>query len=495
MKDFGDRVSEPLTVVPSMVTYIGYHAAQRPDDTAVLINGQAITYGAFYRDIARMVAALREFELGPGHTVGIEHRNLYLHWLLLMALEALGVLTLSFDQGEIPFIEETLVDMDLILCTPEQQLPDCKRVHALEQSWFDGVMTREPESPLQIAPISADMPLRIVKSSGTTGSLKQMVHSGQVFNFVLEQVQFRIGFTRGSRYILVGGFNIQAYQYHASACIRMGGICVIGDPENFAQSLSKSAITHATFLPHTLIDVLDRLPENYVKAPDLTIITIGAPVSVAVRDRVKRELANDLMETYATNETATICVINDNREGTVVPGVQAEVVDDDGNPVFGVPGLVRIKSRGCVTGYLNDAEATKRMFRDGWFYPGDVAIMKNPNSLTLIGRADDLLNVRGFKFAPQELEEQLLNTLPVNDLCLTVIADGDGIDQVFIVVVNKKSEFDDGTTKKIMSFLPDYFGDVIVVSVTKIPRTATGKIQRQLLKQTLQQQINARPAL
>ena len=97
---------DPQAALPSTVAYIAYHAAQRPDDLAIIASGQEITYVAFYRDIGKMVTALRGFGLEYGNTVGIEIPQRYLHLVTMQACEALGVASFSYIQDEMAASED-----------------------------------------------------------------------------------------------------------------------------------------------------------------------------------------------------------------------------------------------------------------------------------------------------------------------------------------------------------------------------------------------------
>lgn len=326
------------TTFPSTVDYIAYHAANQPEAVALIDNGREFTYATFYRDIGKMVTALRGFGLTAGDVAGVEHRAggpgvpyFYLHWLALLGFEALGVATLSYARNEASVGAETLAALDLVMCFPGDTPPGAKQLQSMDGAWIERVLAGPPQGPVAAAPIDARAALRMVKSSGTTGTPKQMIQTGWMQNSRVALCQFRIGFTRHSRYLLPLGFTVQAYHHDAMACIRMGGACVYEDArESLAEALATYAITHVTLLPQTLIRLLDSLPGDYQKPAALTVMTIGGPVSKAVRARVKRRLTDDLMETYSTNETSTICVIGEDGAGRLLPGVRAQVVDDGG---------------------------------------------------------------------------------------------------------------------------------------------------------------------
>ena len=178
----------------------------------------------------------------------------------------------------------------------------------------------------------------------------------------------------------------------------------------------KYGITHVSFLLHSLMQALVSLTEDYVKLANLRLLTIGLAVSEAVRTRVLHAHTSHFYETYGANECSTISTMNEEGLGVLLPGVDVETVNDGDEPVVVEPGWIRVRSSGCVSGYINNPEATQKIFKNGWFYPGDVGVLKDHRMLKLIGRADDLLNIRRIKYAPQEIEDNLLAALPIREI-------------------------------------------------------------------------------
>ena len=263
-----------------------------------------------------------------------------------------------------------------------------------------------------------------------------------------------------------------------------GGVltCVYNSSVNIAQAISLHDVTHVTLVPSDLTDMLDSLPNNYVKPKNLTIFTIGGPVSDHLRERVNRDLEATLIQNYSASEVFPICTINPDGVGIVFPGVQVEVVDDNHLPLIGQPGLIRVKSGGCIDGYEDNPGATATRFRDGWFYPGDIGVMLGPRSLKLLGRADDLISVGGHKINPEHIEEQLRRVTSAEDLCVTVLPDRDGNGKLCVAVVLKPSESLEKVAKIATSAIAPHFGGVNFFKVQRIPRTTTGKAKRGELK-------------
>ena len=314
----------------------------------------------------------------------------------------------------------------------------------MDRDWLDSVDAMAPEYPVRTAPIHPETPLRVVLNSGTTGSMKRMVHPARVHEFWIRQYRLRAGFNRQTRFLATLRFNVEFFHTYAAACIRIGGACICDDRMSLAAALGEYAITHVALPPFLLLQVLDDPARPRVKRPGLMVLTAGAPVT-------------------------------------------AEVVDDDDEPVFNTPGRVRVRSEGCITGYLDNPEATTRMFRGGWFYPGDLAVMKDPYRLQLLGRAADMLNIQGIKFAPGPLEETLRRNLPVDDLCLTALSDDAGVNHLWVVVALADPDRLAAIREAVLARLPAAYGTVYFMAVKGVPRTVTGKVRRKELNDALRQ--------
>jgi acyl-coenzyme A synthetase/AMP-(fatty) acid ligase len=74
-------------------------------------------------------------------------------------------------------------------------------------------------------------------------------------------------------------------------------------------------------------------------------------------------------------------------------------------------GTLWVRTAKMADGYVDDAVATARHFRDGWFLPGDLARVDGDGRLHLVGRADEMINLHGVKVSPAEIE-RVLEALP-----------------------------------------------------------------------------------
>jgi long-chain acyl-CoA synthetase len=95
--------------------------------------------------------------------------------------------------------------------------------------------------------------------------------------------------------------------------------------------------------------------------------------------------------------------------GVPLAGIEVRIVDSDGEAVeHGDPGEILVRGPNVFAGYFEDASATKAALdRAGWLHTGDVGIMDDDGSLTIVDRNKDLVIVSGFNVFPAEVERVL----------------------------------------------------------------------------------------
>ena len=175
--------------------------------------------------------------------------------------------------------------------------------------------------------------------------------------------------------------------------------------------------------------------------------------------------------------------------GTPVPGYQARVVDDDGNPL--PPGSVgRLAVRG-PTGcrYLDDPERQRTYVHNGWNLTGDVYLMDADGYFHYQARADDMIISSGYNIAGPEVENVLREHLKVQECAVVGLPDAArGHLVAAFVVLRDPADAKPETVTELQEFvkaeIAPYKYPRIITFVTALPYTETGKLQRFRLRQT-----------
>jgi len=458
--------------------YVAFHAAARPNAVAFIINGREISYGKFARDIQKVTWALREFELPRGAKVAIGLGDkIYFRWLLRLAFERLCVVT--FDRLENLTSPGFVGDFDLVLTQQKIDAEIVKRQFQITPEWLNALLAG-PDRNEQPLPIQGpDDPVRVLFTSGTTGTPKKLLYSRRVHEGSVRAMMWFGNFTRESRHMDMSGVVAPP-----TACIRAGGTLVFDNQMMVPEVIASRFITHISLSPIKLRQLLDILPNVFAKPAAMKILSSGAALSRGLRRQADVRLATEVRDTYGSNEAGYVSSISDDTEwGAVWPGVQIEIVDERHKPIpFGEVGQIRVKTDRMVQGYLDDPEATGRIFKDGWFYARDLGILQSSHRLQVIGRSDDVLNISGHKISPHEVEDWLIKFLDVGDAGVCSIHNADGIEEIVIVVSGARAGEQEllERIEPALNGLP--VGKINILKVDRIPRNANGKIQRNLLK-------------
>ncbi len=164
----------------------------------------------------------------------------------------------------------------------------------------------------------------------------------------------------------------------------------------------------------TIMDHADRYESVLESAPIRFVRTGGAPVPSALVDRVESVFGAPLLHVYGMSEAPVITAdrySSPRRAGSTGRPCSGEVaiVDGEARPLApGETGEIVVRGPRVIDGYFRNPEATRRAFRNGWFYTGDTGYLDDGGYLFLTGRASEWINRGGEKIAPLEIEEALL---------------------------------------------------------------------------------------
>jgi acyl-CoA synthetase (AMP-forming)/AMP-acid ligase II len=162
---------------------------------------------------------------------------------------------------------------------------------------------------------------------------------------------------------------------------------------------------HAEGLPHLT---------NVAALGGIKIRTGGSAIPYATRRSIERSVSRHLYVRYATSETGAIAMAMpgehdaDECSGRPIDGVELRIVDASGSVVpQGTVGEIALRTPGMVTGYFDNEEQTAARFREGWFYPGDVGLVRSDGQLVVQGRKDEMIIMNGLNIFPKEIESVL----------------------------------------------------------------------------------------
>ncbi len=213
------------------------------------------------------------------------------------------------------------------------------------------------------------------------------------------------------------------------------------------------------------------------------------------RDRFGTEIldgigSTEILHIFISNRAGEV---KPGSSGHVVPGYEARIVDEQGQPVAqGEIGNLWIAGDSTCTQYWNKHERTKATILGAWIQTGDKYYQDAEGYYWYCGRSDDMLKVSGQWVSPVEVESALITHPSVLEAAVVARADADGLikPQAFVVLqagVTASDELASELKQHVKTTLVPYKYPRWVEFVPELPKTATGKVQRYILRNQLSQ--------
>ncbi|WP_150295150.1 acyl-CoA synthetase [Sphingobium estronivorans] len=175
--------------------------------------------------------------------------------------------------------------------------------------------------------------------------------------------------------------------------------------------------------------------------------------------------------------------------GQPLPGVEVRLYGEDEQPITeaGQPGEIRIKGPNVFLEYWDNAEATVKSFRDGWFCTGDMAVVEE-GSYRIMGRTSiDIIKSGGYKLSALEIEAALLAHPAVAEVAVIGVEDATWGEKIVAFVVPRPGRKADA--EEIIDWsagqLSIYKIPRLIHFVDSLPRNAMGKVTKPDLKALL----------
>ncbi|HLJ80657.1 MAG TPA: benzoate-CoA ligase family protein, partial [Ktedonobacterales bacterium] len=211
------------------------------------------------------------------------------------------------------------------------------------------------------------------------------------------------------------------------------------------------------------------------------------------RDRFGVEIldgigSTEILHIFISNQAGKV---KPGSTGTLVPGYEARIVDEQGQPVArGEIGNLLISGDSICSQYWNKHERTKATILGSWIQTGDKYYQDEDGYYWYGGRSDDMLKVSGQWVSPVEVEAALVAHPQVLEAAVVGRADKDGLikPQAYVVLqegVAPGDELSDELKQYIKSTLTPVKYPRWIEFVPELPKTATGKIQRYRLREQL----------
>lgn len=514
----------------SPLSFLQRSALAYPDKTAVVYNEQTFTYAEVHDRVKRLAGALRKAGIGKGERVAFFVPNLppmleghfgplYIGAVLVAIntrlsprevgyiLEHSGSKALVFDSELAPVVREARalapgVNTFVQVVDTEPKAEDIEG-----PDYEDFLASAEPVNELVALDSELDT-IAINYTSGTTGLPKGVeYHSRGAYLNALGEI-LETGVNRESSYLWT------LPMFHCNGWCHVWGVTAAGakhvclrkvEAAEVFRLVKSQQVTNLCCAPTVLTTIYSSPEAEGQRLDGVTITTAGAPPAPQ-HIKTMEDMGASLNHVYGLTETYgphTICAIQPGweelssevraklkaRQGvsytTAEPGMR--VVDSN---MHDIPqdgetmGEVVMRGNNVMTGYFNDPEATRKAFEGGWFHSGDLAVWHSDGFIELKDRSKDVIISGGENISTQEIEKVIMEHPSVLEVCVVGVPD-DRWGEVPKAFVTKRPN-DNASPDDVIGFCRERiarFKAPKYVEFGELPKTATGKIQKFVLRE------------
>ncbi len=492
---------------------------------AVVDGEKRFTYGRFLERCDRWSAALQALGVRQGDRVAYIAPNTHSHLEAYFAVPQIGAILVPINYRLLAQDFEYIINHSgaRVVCAHSDyigtvegirgMLPKVEHFVALEgagSGWIDYEAALAAHGPEHSIPEIAESDLITINyTSGTTARPKgvMITHRNAYMNVMTTLAHHHL--TPADRYLwTLPMFHANGWTFMWTNIARgMANICLRRvDPKLIFPLIRDEGVTMFCAAPTVLIGIANAPAELRAGAPrGVRLFTAGAPPAAATIELVERELGWELTHVYGLTETApfiTFCeALPEHRNLPLaerarvkarqgVEGVSSgelRVVDEDGREVprdGQTLGEIVVRGNVVMKGYYNDPEATAKAIRNGWFHSGDAAVVHADGYVEIRDRFKDVIISGGENVSSVEIEGCLMCHPAVQEVAVVGMPHekwGEA-PHAFVILHAGAKATEDELKLHVRNSLAHFKTPQWVSFVDQLPKTATGKVQKFVLR-------------
>ncbi len=509
-----DRGAPPACPEPfNLAAYCLAPAQAAPDKVALSVfrdpagdPHEQWTYGALNAAVERATAGFIAQGVTPGDRILLRVGNSARFPILFFAAAAAGAIATPTSAQLTP--REALAAAEdcgaRLLCVSDDLALDAPPAAAriLDDAAMDALLATPDRASAR--PTAPDEPGYLVYTSGATGRPKGVLHAHRAVWARRMMWDGWYGLGPEDRMLHAGAFNwtytlgaglMDPWACGASTVIYAGP----ADPTVWPTLAARTGATLFAAVPSLYRRILKYAdPDRPLREAFAQLrhgLTAGEKLPETVRRDWRDQTGTELYEALGMSECSTFVSSGPNappkpgfagrpqigRRVAILPTEPAREADGLRPQPIDTPGVLAVHADdpGLSLGYWRRPAEDAAARRGPWFLTGDLARMDADGYVAHLGRADDLMNAMGYRVAPQEVEEALLEHAGVQDCAVAEVEPKPGVRVVGAFVVRRDAALDEAAlAAHAAERLAEYKRPRAYYFVEALPRTPTGKLRR-----------------
>ncbi len=494
----------------NIASHVERIARTAPGRKAIVFEGQDISYGALELCTGALAAALKSEGIQRGDRIALYLPNIPAFMLAYLAGQKIGAIVVSinsmFKAEEVKYIVNDsgaklmFTTAELLPNVPRGECPALAKIVNCEgasaQAIPLGTLLAEGKPPFKTENMAPGDPAALLYSSGTTGFPKgvTLTHDNIITN---TRAAVHCSGHSGTDLlaIFLPLFHVFAQNYIMNAGFDAGATLVLFRrfvPDVVLEEIQRQRVTMFFGVPTIYIALLGAgVPKERLSSIRY-YFSAAATMPQEISRRWTETYGPAVHEGYGLTECSPCAAYNHVTKhkfgsvGTAIEGFEVKIFDESDHEVpRGQWGEIVMRGPGVMKEYWGKPAETAQALRSGWLHSGDIGSMDEEGYVFIVDRVKDMINVSGFKVWPAEVENYLYRIPGIKEVAVFGLPDPLKGENVCAAVVLKEGE--QLTPEYIIDWcrekLAAYKTPARVDIVKELPKSATGKILKRMLRQ------------
>lgn len=494
---------------------------ERAHKKALFINNESYTYGQLLNKVDTLAQSLCTLRVGRGDRVALICPNSIEFVISIFAANKIGAVVVPINtmlkNEEYRYILQDCHAKVLITGyklkaetqTLEKDIPTLKATIWIDQSPIHSsehfVMSQLPleDEIAKCEPLGLDDTAVIFYTSGTTGNPKGAMISNRNLFSNLIGAQERFDLNHRDRFIV---YLPMFHSFTFSIMVMLplflqGSLVIVPSILPFNNIIKQTLFKQVTVfmgVPDIYNALLRaKLPWYFLWFNRIRcFISGGSALSEDTINRFRTTFKHaTMLEGYGLSECSPAVAINPLEKqkplsvGLPLMGYEVKIVNEEMAELpRGDVGELIVRGDCVMQGYLNDTVETEKVIQNGWLRTGDMAKIDEEGYIYIVDRIKDLIISKGLNIYPRQIEESLM-LLPSVKLAAVIAQKDSHSGEVPVAFIELEEKFEHMTASQIKAELKEHLASFkipkTITVVESLPKTATGKVLKRVLKQGL----------